>query len=175
MIRIAQASETARLSDYVHSTAADVANPVVISNPNAKLHCDATFGSATSCTNAISLNSRPCPREKQQNAHEPRSKPPRACPDSRKSKRSSSLQENASAHSTGNPHDPPPYSKTSESMAARESNRQPSQPAANLNSVVCYKCGKRGHISSVCNSESKPRRCFALSVFGHINRNSPSR
>ena len=47
-IRIAQASVAARLSNYVHSTAAAVANPAAISNPNAMLHSDATVGSATS-------------------------------------------------------------------------------------------------------------------------------
>ena len=60
-------------------------------------------------------------------------------------------------------------------MAARKSNRETSQPAANLNSVVCYKCGKRGHFFSVCNLESKPCRCVACSGFGHISRNCFSR
>ena len=173
-IRIAQASEAARLSDYVHLTAAAVANPSTISNPNAMLRSDAAFGSATSCTNAIASISRPGFRDKQHNAHAPRNRQPRASPDSRKPKRLSSLQENASAHSTGNSHDPPPYSKTSDVIAARELNREPSQPAVKSNSVVCYKCGKRGHILSVCNSETKPRRCFACSKFGHISRNCPS-
>ena len=174
-IRIAQASEAARLSDYVHSTAAAVANPAAISNPNAMLHSDATFGFSTSCANAIASISRPGPRDKQQNAHAPRSKQPRAIPDFVKAKRPWSLQENAHAHSTGNTRDPPPYSKTSDVMAAKEMNSEPSQPAASSDSVVCYKCGKRGHISSGCSSELKPRRCFACSGFGHISRNCPSR
>ena len=148
-IRIAQASEAARLSDYVHSTAAAVANPAAISNPNPMLHFDATFGSATSCTNAIALNSRPGPRDKQQNAHAPRNRQPRASPDSRKPKRFSSLQANAIAHSSGNSRDPLPYSTTSDVMAARELIREPSQPAASSNFIICYKCGKRGPISSV--------------------------
>ena len=137
-----------------------------------------TFGSATSCTNAICSNSRPGPRDKQQNAHAPRSKS--ACTSACKSWFRDIKATIVSARKSERalywqPLRRPPYSKTSDVIAAKKLNRKPSQAAANSNSVVCYKCGRRGHVSSVCNLESKPRRCFACSGFGHISRNCPSR
>ena len=137
-------------------TAAAFANSAAISNPNAMLHSDASFVSATSCTKAISLNLRPGFRYSKQFAHAPCSKQPRTSSDFRKSKKLSSLQENATAHFTGNFRDPTFYSKISNVMASKKSNREPSQAAANSNSIVCYKYGKRGHILSVYNPKSKP-------------------
>ena len=68
-IIIVIALNAARLSDYVHLTAAALANFAAISNSNVMLLFDANCKFTTSCTNAINSNSQPCHRDKQQNAH----------------------------------------------------------------------------------------------------------
>ena len=41
--------------------------------------------------------------------------------------------------------------------------------------MIFFNCGKEGHISSLCRSESKPpRRFFTCGGIGHIDRNCPS-
>ena len=130
------------------------------------MHLDANFGFAVSCTNAINSNSRFGHGDKQQNAHASRSKQLRASSDSQTLIRPLSLQENLTAHSTNILRDPAVYSKTSDVMATGKSDLESSQPGANPNFVVCYNFG-----NPMCISESKPRRCFACSGFGHIYQN----
>jgi len=37
--------------------------------------------------------------------------------------------------------------------------------------IVCYNCGKKGHLSSGCNNKEKGRKCFKCNKFGHISKN----
>ena len=165
-VRIAQTSEAARLSEPVNSNAAATL-------PRKRSMSGGAIASTIAVNTAPRGNTRELPKE---NAHSPRRRQPLTDSDSEKQSRPLPKQEYASAREKTTPRDPPLYEKTSDAMATSKPDQDPNRDEINSNFVICFKCGKQGHISSLCRSDSKPpRRCYNCRSIGYFFRNCPSR
>ena len=98
------------------------------------------------------------------------------------SSRKDDQQTRASAARTSHPqqnapssvaHEPPPHSNSDNSARATAGQaKSTTKPRA----IMCYKCGKNGHVASACNSDARPaRKCYACGGIGHITRDCAAR
>ena len=167
-MRIAQASETSRLSNPAPTAAA----------ASAAHDSRSRSTSFASRDQSNSVNSSARIRDNQSSSHSSNTRSQQSV-NSNSSKEPPLFlsQDNSCARDCSVPHDSPPYSSLTDAIAASRSslpNRSSSKPSSN--STICFKCGKPGHISSTCTTEGKqPRRCYACSGFGHLSRNCLSR
>ena len=106
-VRIAQASEAARISEPVHSNAAAML-------PRASSNSGGAIASTIAVNTAPRGNARDWPKE---NAHSPRSRQPRTDHDSKKQSRPLPKQEYSNSRDQAIPRDPPPNEKISDAMA----------------------------------------------------------
>ena len=113
------------------------------------------FTSFASRDQSISLNSSTRNRDYQSSSRSSNTRSKQSAnSNSSKQPSLSSLRDNSSAYDRSVPHDPPPYSNPTDVMVASQptqSNRSNSKPVSN--STVCFKCGKTGHILSMCTTE----------------------
>ena len=165
-VRIAQASEALRLSNF-EPTAADASAAHDSRSPS-------TSFASHNQANFVNSSTRNRESHSSSSSSNTQSKKP-ANSNSSKQFAQSLSRDNSSAPDRSTFRGPPPYSSQTDAMAvsqSSQSNRSSSKP----NSTVCFKCGKTGKISSTCTTEGKPpRRCYAFSGFGHLSRNCPSR
>ena len=165
-VRIAQASEASRISNFEPTAAA----------ASAAHDSRSLSTSFASRDQSNSVNSSIRNRESQWSSRSSntRSKQP-ANSNSSKQLAQSLSRDNLNTPDRSTPHDPPRYSSPTDGMAASQSS-QSNRPSSKPNSTVCFKCGNTGQIAWTCTTEGKPpRRCYACSGFKHLSRNCLSR
>ena len=138
VVRMAQASKAARLSEPVHSNAAAML-----------LRASSNSGGAIASTIPVNTAPRGSARNRKKlDADSPRSRQPRTDHDSEKQSRPLPRQEYSNSCDQATPREPPPYEKTSNAMATSKPDHDSNRDNALSLSVICFKCGKQSHISS---------------------------
>ena len=169
-VRVAQASEAARISNAKPSAAA------IGSDSNTT----ATSDSSREPFRAANLVHLPRYNQPSADVRNLRSKQPnnKAIPGNQI--QFSPPRVSASTHECATACDPPANSRTVEVAVANQSvsnhsERAPTRTNRNLSNVICFWCGKQGHISTSYIFDSKPPRwCFTCGGICHLARVYPN-